>query len=199
MERRRPETRQPSSPLPRDYLKMVNEVFSANFDDSVTKLSKFADEEIRFEASGAVFPNEVILSVSLVVGEHLSATTVHASADFDPKASSPTVQDLLSICVDAIAGVYQPLLSTESTDSQDRIESLLSTSMATMEDVPFEWTQTEIDKRKIFIKMDKTNPKLEEIADDWLKKHDPELAQQEVREEKETEGLFITGPKPAKK
>ena len=43
--------------------------------------------------------------------------------------------------------------------------------------------------------MDKANPLLDEMADEWLSKHDPKLRELEQQEEDEMKDLFITGPK----
>jgi hypothetical protein len=192
MERRKTETKHGASPLPSDYLKMVSEVFTTNFDDALKALEKLTQNEPSFEASGAVYPNEAVLSVTLIVGEQLSSTTVHASSDYDPKASAPTIQDILGVLVDGIAGVFQPLLDPENHDT---LASLVSSSASALENVPFEWSKLEVEHRKIYVKIDKSNPKLENLADEWLKKNDPLVSQEIEEEEKETENLFVTGPK----
>src|ERR1700722_8392488 len=100
MERRKT-SQTKSSPLPHDYIKMIQEVFSANFESGLKILDKNQPSPY-FEIQGQVFSNEVVVSVSLMSDQQISATTVHSSSDFDPKASSPTIQDLLSACVDSI-------------------------------------------------------------------------------------------------
>ena len=195
LERRNGTPNSPSTPLPADYLKMVAEVFSANFDDGLKKLQKIKKAKARFETSGKVFSEELILSVSLVHEDVLSATTVHASMDFDPRASSPTIQDLLSHCVDGIGTLFGQLLS----GSQERLEQLADESLAVFENIPFKWTAVEIDKRKIYLKVDKTNPRLDQLADEWLSKNDPDLKELEEETEREVEKLFVTGPKKGAK
>jgi hypothetical protein len=180
-----------SAPLPNDYLQMVEQVFASNFDAGLKALAKLKAKS-RFEAGGAVYPNEVILSVSLLQEGKLSATTAHASADFDPKASSPTVEDLLAACVDAVGSLFQLLLNPKQ---KDRIEAIASESLASLEDIPFQWTKVEVDNRKIFLKVDKSNLSLDKAADDWLAKNDPEAIAETEEEQRETEDLFFTGPK----
>src|SRR5258708_38683376 len=88
-----------SSPIPPDYSKMVAEVFATNFDQALKELTKLKRGLVRFEVSGAIFADEVVLSVSLLIGAELAATTVYASVDYDPVASVPQIQELLSACV----------------------------------------------------------------------------------------------------
>lgn len=191
MEKRKPDSIR-SSPLPVDYLKMITEVFSSNFDEGLKKLAKLTDETAEFEASGNVFPSEIVLCLTLVQGGSISATSIYASCDFDPKASSPTIQDLLGSLVDAIGAVLHPLMNPKKPEA---LEDLASSTLGALDDVPFDWTALEVEKRKIWVKMDKANPKLEKMADEWLRKHDPTHEEREALEQEETEKLFVTGPK----
>jgi len=189
MERRKTSNSK-SSALPEDYLQMITEIFSAHFDAGLKLYGKIRTEP-RFEARGEIFANEIVLAVSLVSSHDLSAATVHASSDFDPKASSPTVQDLLSACVDAIGTVFGSVLAP---DQPEVIEQLAEESLAALENVPFDWVKLESNQREIFVKFDRSNPKLDVLADEWLKKHDPVIKEQLKEEEQETENLFVTGP-----
>ena len=183
-----------SSELPVDYLKMVNDVFETNFDAGLKALGKLKPSP-RFESRGQIFPNEVLICVSLVHEGHLAATTVYASADYDPRASSPTIQDVLAACVDAIGTLFSDILVA---DDETKLDALAHESLAVFEDIPFEWAAVEVDRRKIYLKVDKANPVLEEQADDWLAKHDPDFKEIEAEEQEETEKLFVTGPSKPK-
>src|SRR4051794_22159178 len=101
MERRKTSTIKPT-PLPVDYLRMVSTVFTTNFDAPLKAFAKLKEQPVRFEASGNVYGDKIVLCVSLHTAGELAATSVYASSDFDPKASSPTVQDLLGACVDGL-------------------------------------------------------------------------------------------------
>jgi hypothetical protein len=186
--------RKTASPLPVDYLKMVKEVFTSNFDEGLKALSKIKSKT-EFHITGSIFLNELVLAASIIHKDQLSATTVYASADFDPKASSPTVQDLLGACVDAIGGILEQLLDPKDTR---RLEQLADESLSALENVPFEWTSMKVDKHTLYVKIDKANPNLDQMADDWLSQNDPELAEREREEEEETEQLFVTGPRRPK-
>ncbi|MEK6704444.1 MAG: hypothetical protein AABZ06_01520, partial [Bdellovibrionota bacterium] len=118
MEKRKPINQSISKPplpskLPPDYLKMVADVFEKNFDHGLKEYSSQKATPSHFETHGEIYPDEIIISVSLVAKGHLAATTIYASSDFDPKASAPSAEDLLSSCVDAIGSVYIGLLSPE--------------------------------------------------------------------------------------
>lgn len=179
------------SPLPSDFLKLICDVFTKNFDSGLKALAKVKAGP-RFEVNGRIFADEVVLCVSLTHKNQLAATSVYASCDFDPKASSPTVQDLLNACVDAIGGVFLELLNDKT---KAKLESLADESLSALENVPFEWTATEVDHRQVYVKIDKANPKLDEMADSWLRTNDPDLSKLEAETQRETEKLFVTGPR----
>ena len=180
-------TRLKASSLPQDYLKMVAEVFAANFEKGLDAVAKQAGAPAHFHATGSVFPDEVAVSISLLIEGQMAATTVHASADFDPKASAPTLEDLLSACVDGIGELFGQLFESK------QLEALTSQSLSSLENVPFQWTPVKVDKRTIHLLMDKVNPLLDQMASDWLEKNDPEHAQRLAEEAQETEKLFVTG------
>jgi hypothetical protein len=191
MERRKGSTNRTSSPLPVDFLKMVAEVFTTNFDEGLKSLRRHTQGELSFEATGAVYLDEAVLCVSILERDNLAATTVYASLDYDPKASAPTLQDLLGSGVDAIGALYNTLL--DPTDDA-RLEQIASHSVSALEHVPFEWAEHKAERYKVYLKLDKSNPRLEGLADDWLRKNDPDLQQLEAETEEEVENLFITGP-----
>ena len=191
LERRKPEAKR-ASPLPDDYLSMVAEVFTTNFDTGLKKLEKLTKDKVHFDANGEIYPEEIILSVTLFQEKKLNASTVYASVDFDPKASSPTIQDLLPLCVDAIGAVFQPLLTSKDPEVFDK---LMSASLSALDNIPFEWTKLQVENKKVFVKMNKANPRLDNMADDWLQKHDPKVKEMEDEEEEQVKSLFVTGPK----
>jgi hypothetical protein len=188
---RRKESAGKSSALPSDYLQMVEEVFSSNFSDTLDKLS--TDTPARFVAGGDVFADEVVVSLSLLKEGKLSGLSLFASSDFDPKASAPTIETLLSVCVDGIGQVFQGLF--EIAEKKDALASLLDLNLADLPELPLMWTQIEVEKRKLFVRVDRSNPVLDQAADDWLAKHDPEQAKESRSEDQEAEKLFVVGPK----
>ncbi|MFL5812398.1 MAG: hypothetical protein ACJ763_02375 [Bdellovibrionia bacterium] len=180
------------SELPVDYVKMVNEVFATNFDEGLKALAKINPAPAHFTTTGRIYIDELIVCVSLLHEGQMAATSVYASCDYDPKASAPTIQDLLAACVDAIGAVYSQLLSPENPEI---IEQLANESLSAMENIPFEWAELKVERYKVYLKVDKANPMLDQMADAWLEKNDPEIRAEHEEEEKETENLFVTGPK----
>jgi hypothetical protein len=178
------------SPLPTDYLKMVTEVLQSHFESALKVYAGYCPDS-QFVVQGAVCSNEIKVAASLVSKGKLTASTVYASCDFDPKASAPTAQELLSACVDSIGTVFGTLLD----ETHPEIIALLAEdSAAILEQVPSLWTPMETNQREIFIRFDRANPLLEGLADEWLNKNDPELAQLENETENEVKKLFFTGP-----
>lgn len=172
-----------SAALPLDYLKMVTEIFNSNF-------KKELKQGVSFEAHGEIHPDELVLAITLSVEDSLASTTVYASTDFDPASKGiESIQELLGSSVDAIGSVFEHL----------RIEALTQTSLNDLENAPFDWTPISIEKKQIFVKIDKSNPKLDQMADDWLAQNDPHFAEMEKIEQEAMESLFFTGPKSTSK
>jgi hypothetical protein len=190
MERRKGEPAH-FSPLPLDYSKMVSEIFTSNFDTGIKALRKFTKGDLNFEVNGAIYTNELVLAVSLVEKNQIAATTVYASTDYDPKASAPTIQELLSTCVDGIGALFEQLLSP---DNEERLEQIACESLSALENIPYYWSEVKVDRHRIHLKVDKANPTLEKMADSWLSKSDPEFKKLQEENEKEAEKLFVTGP-----
>lgn len=174
--------------LPVDYTKMVNEVFETHF-DGILKSLKEMGRKVSFTTTGRIWPDEIMLTVTLFQEGLLSATSCHASCDYDPTASSPTAEQLLGSCVDAVAGVFTELLPTDQPDQW--VETLeASLSALTHDNVPLEWTATQIDQRKVFVRIDKANPSIEEMTEKWLAENDPERAGDEQVELESDEELM---------
>ncbi|MFZ9594805.1 MAG: hypothetical protein ACO3A2_01870 [Bdellovibrionia bacterium] len=180
-----------SSDLPEDYLKMISDVFHSHFEFGL-KLYQQKRKDAFFKAQGAIYTQEICLSVSLVSKGSLAAETVYASCDFDPKASAPTAEELLSACVDAIGSVFNTLLDEKKPD---QITELAEGSQEVLDPLPVHWTATEINKREIYIRFDRANPLIETLTEEWLKKNDPTWSESEKKTQKEMENLFFTGPK----
>ncbi len=182
-----------SSDLPVDFLKMVAEVFTTNFDEGLKALEKInRGAASSFKAGGQIYADEIILTVTLLTENQIAATTAYASIDFDPKASSPTLQDQLALCVDALGGLFSVLMDPSKPED---LEKLANESLSALEDIPYDWTPVDVEKRKVFLKLDKSNPVLDQAADDWLAKNDPDYEERLKAEQLETEKLFVTGPK----
>ncbi len=183
----------PAADLPVDYIRMTEDVLTTHFKEHVSKLEKKSKQNWSWKVSGKIYGDEIVFSASLINEKRLSATTAYASADFDPKASSPTAEELLAVCVDAVGGLFDSLFG--GTGEKSQLDAFLDDSLSAFERAPFEWTEVEFEKRRIYLKLDKANPSLEQAAEEWLRANDPDLASQEAQWEAESEGLFVKGPK----
>lgn len=169
-----------SSPLPVDYLKLVGETITQALEKGLTELRKIHPVS-EFYADGALFGDEALISVTLSHGEqNVAATTVHASADYNPGAEKPGLEATLAACVDAAASVFEYYLDPTQPE---RIAQIADQSLGALEEAPFEWTQT----GAAWVKMDKSNPRLEAAAEDWLARNDPDYQARLERERAESE------------
>jgi len=176
--------------LPADFTRIVKEVYTTNFGDGMKLLKKQQKAKNSFEVRGAIFTNEIVLAVSLVTDGVMAATTIHCSVDFDPTASTPTAQDMLAICVDAIGSLYGTLLDPAKPE---RISALAEGDLSSFAEIPLEWTKVEFDGRRVYLLVDKSNPTLDEMTDKWLAENDPDMELEEDEFEEEAEDLFMTG------
>ena len=176
MTERRHTTQFKPTALPSDYLKMVAEVFSGHFSEKIATLKKKGLEP-SFQAIGSFYPDEIVLSISLAFKDQMAATTVHASTDYDPAASAPTPEELLSGCVDAAGAVYDVIFK--------EIDLLAQGDLTHIPDVPLMWSHLEVNKRGVYVKADKANVALDQAADEWLAKNDPEYQAEENQDQAE--------------
>ncbi len=168
----------------------MREVFTTNFIEGLKLVSMIQKSKNQFEVRGAIFSDEIVMGVSLVAEGQIAATTIYCSVDFDPLASSPTAQDVLNVCVDAIGSLYATLLDPKNPS---RLEQMAAGTLSSIAEIPFEWTKIEFDDKRVWMLVDKSNPKLDELADNWLAKNDPAFREEEDEYEDETAELFVTG------
>ncbi len=159
--------------LPVDFLKLVEETLSQALESGLAEIRKIHPLS-EFKASGAIFGDEVVLSITLFHGEQvLSATTIHGSVDYQPSQEVPSLNDLLALCLDTIGSSFQHYLDPEFPE---RVAQVAQSSMSALEEAPFEWTPLKIQegqKITVHVKMDKSNPTLDRMAEEWLEKNDP--------------------------
>lgn len=154
---------------PHDYLRLVEETLSDAFAESLKKLEVFHPIN-RFYAAGKIFPDEVLLAVTLHHGEKtLSATTVYASIDFDTTKPSPSInlEDVLGLALDSIGSMFNYLLDPEESE---RLEQIANSSLSAIEEAPYEWSLLN-EKTPVWLKVDKSNLVLEKLTDEWLAKN----------------------------
>lgn len=173
-----------SSPLPVDYLKLVEQTLTQALEKGLTEIKK-THPVSEFYADGALFGDEAIVTITLSHGENnVAATTVYASADYDPAAEKPGLEATLGACVDSIGSIFDFYLDPENPD---RIAQIANQSLGALEDAPFDWTQASQTGVPVWVKIDKTNPRLEQAAEEWLMKNDPTYKASVKKEENESE------------
>jgi hypothetical protein len=175
-ERRKSNPSKPASPgseLPRDFLMLVEETMVQALEPGLLEVRK-THPASTFSAQGAIFNDEILLSITLSHGPGvLSATTLHGSVDYRPDQEKPSVNDLLALCLDSLGSVFQFYLDPEFPE---RIAQITDSSLGALEEAPFEWTPLKLDENQkipVHVKLDKSNPVLDHLAEDWLKKNDP--------------------------
>ncbi|MBI3557609.1 MAG: hypothetical protein HY074_15215 [Deltaproteobacteria bacterium] len=166
---RRKDTLLRGTKLPRDYLKLVEDIFNKNFAKQLL-IEKGSKE--KFVVHGELYPDEVLLSISLHhPGKNLRMTTCYASVDHPPAplkteaglkplSSSEAVQASVNLCVDATASFFNNFF-TEGRPVEYDLEYRQS------------WTPVEIDKNtRVYLKINRDNPDLEAVADAILEQDD---------------------------
>lgn len=161
---RRKDTTFTGAKLPKDYLKLVEDVFNKNF---AKNLLKEKGSKETFIAHGEIFLDELLLAISLRHPGNLRMTTCYASVDFPPpqlktEAGQPapstteTVQVSVNQCVDAIASFFNTFFSDGRPVDYDL-------------EYRQNWTAVDIDKNtRVFLRINRDNPELEEQADALL-------------------------------
>ncbi len=183
-----------SSPFPVDYLRMVSGLIADNFEAELKQVTQHLGLKPEISAIGEVFPDEVLLSVSIVFPKQLKAVTVHASSDYDPLASSPKIDEILGLCLDAAGGILSEIIKA-GAKNQAASDTLATGNLDDLGAQPLEWTAMNIDKKRVFARVDRINPALDQAADAWLRANDPQFSELEEEEEQaETAKLFKTGP-----
>jgi hypothetical protein len=182
-EKRRPIPNGPApkhSTLPVDYLRLVEQTITQALDAGLAEIKKIHPESTFF-ADGAIFGDEIILSLTLSHGEqNIAATTVYASCDYQPLQEKPSLEDILSRCVDAAGSVFEFYLDPKSPE---KVAQIADHSLGALEDAPFDWTQSEAGAPVIWVKIDKSNPRLDVAAEDWLMKNDPDYVKSKQKDD----------------
>jgi|GEM_PF-1104533 len=171
--------------LPVDYLRLVEQTLTQALEPGLNELKKTLPVS-EFTAQGGIFGDEVVLAITLSHGaEHLAATTLYASADFNPNAEKPSLEATLSACLDAAGSIFDFYLDVENPE---RIEQLAHHTLGALEEAPFEWTampespalKDSTEKRvPVWVKIDKSNLPLETMAEKWLMENDPDYPSKE--------------------
>lgn len=169
-----------ASPLPVDYLRLVEQTLTQAMEAGLAEIKKIHPVS-EFSADGILYADEVLLAITLSHGDQvLAATTVTASADYNALQAKPTLEDVLSQCLDGVGSVFEHFLDPKFPD---RISGLAQSNLGALEDAPFEWTASESKLASVWVKVDKSNPKLDAAAEDWLAKNDPDYETRKSKSE----------------
>ena len=168
--------------LPVDYIKLVEETITTALEVGLVEVRK-THPKAAFHAGGKIYADEVLLAITLSQGdEDLFATTVYASADFNPLAEKPGIQLTLETCLDAAGAVYDFYLGMKHPE---KVQEIMDPSLGAMEEAPFEWTIVDLSSRAnlpVYVRIDKANPQLDAAAEKWLEENDPEYVKQKAAE-----------------
>ena len=173
-------------PLPVDFVRLVEETLTQGLEEGLTTIREIHPES-GFHAGGAIYENEILLAITLTQGPtQISATTVFGSADYDPNAEKPALMEILSACLDAAGSVFQHYLDPAFPE---RIAQIADQSLGALEEAPFQWSPLRPEnhpKIEVHVKIDKSNPVLDALTEDWLKKNDPDYREEATKSSSES-------------
>jgi hypothetical protein len=165
-------------PLPVDFIKLVEETLTQGLQEGLTAIRGIHPAS-GFRAGGAIYENEILLAITLTQGpDQISATTVFGSADYDPNAEKPALMEVLSACLDAAGSVFQHYLDPAFPE---RIAQIADQSLSALEEAPFQWSPLRPEAHptiEVHVKIDKSNPVLDALTEEWLRKNDPEYREE---------------------
>lgn len=168
--------------LPIDYLRLVEDTLAESLKPGIVELKKI-HPVTELKACGAIFGDEVLLAITISHGEKsVIATTVYASADFNPLMPEPGIETILTTCLDSVGTVLDHYLNPAFPD---RIARLAEAPISALEEAPFDWTPIEDSKIPVWVKIDKSNPSLEALTEEWLMKNDPTYSPETEEDEAE--------------
>ncbi len=167
MERRK-DTAGACTKLPRDYLQLIEEVFNKNFREQL--LGKASKRE-RFILFAEIYPDELVMSVSLKNPETLRMTTCYASVEYPPSqtksetgktsTTAEAVEIAVNQCVDAVASFFATYFDENRPVDYDL-------------EYRQNWTAVDIDKTtRVYMKINRDNPELDAEADAILQTAEP--------------------------
>lgn len=143
------------SELPKEFIKKVADLFN----------EQFANErsEADFHIFGNIYPQEVILCVSLCELNRLQAGSIYTSVDV-PKdvANAPDkVTEFLKHCVDLSASWFAQCFEEYPSRGLDGVLESIS-------ELERQWQMLDWENCEIYVRVDKTNHALESVTDKFL-------------------------------
>ncbi len=174
---RRKDTQLRAVKLPRDYLDLVEKIFHDNFK---TKLNK--ENKEMFLVFGEMYPDEVILAVSLKYPDSLFMTTCYASVDFPPKKVTKSEPTAVEVKKDDKPAQKPKDPQTEQTEESvhlcvDAIASFFNTFFEEGRPLDYDneyrqnWSLVELEKNKpVYLRINRDNLELDTQASELLEK-----------------------------
>lgn len=150
---RKRHTKSPSS-LPAEFLSTVATLFQKQFTQSMAGST--------FLVYGNLFPDEVVLCVSLSHPKSLPAASIHISSDLTEKMSAnpEKVTERLKSMVDVAASWF-----SQCFEAGKGLEAVLDE----LKDASPAWQEFEWEGAPLFVKLNRDNYTLEKAADELLK------------------------------
>lgn len=169
---RKKQTKKPTQ-LPKDFLLSVGKLFNEQF--------KKERRDAEFLIYGDLYMNEVLFCASLTHPKSLAAASFYLSMDLtkDVSEKPELVTEKLKVMVDIAASWF-----AQSFGSGGGLEAVLNA----LKDSPVTWEEFTWEKETLFVKINKDNHALENVADKLLKDAgitDEELEEMEMLEEDE--------------
>lgn len=151
---RKQQTKKPGT-LPKEFLETVSKLFQEQFEKESSGSS--------FMSYGALYPNEVILCVSLANPKSLAAASMHLSSDLpkDVSENPEKVTERLQTMVDMAASWFAQCFQGGSG---------LDAVLEEMRELDPAWQEVDWEGNTVFVKINKDNYTLERAANDFLKK-----------------------------
>ena len=155
MEPRKKQKKRPTI-LPLDFTKNVSTLFNKQFKNQMNKAE--------FIVKGDLYPDEILLCISLVQEKALRAATMYLSLDVNNEMNEKPekITDFLKSMVDAAASWFHQSFSEAK---QKGIEGIL----AAMDELQPAWQKFEWDGNTLYVKLNKDNHVLEIAADRFLR------------------------------
>ena len=155
------------SALPKEFLKTVESLFQKQFKKHL--------DGAAFLVFADLYPNEVILCISLAHPKSLRSVSVYISKDLKNATDSPEkVTEKLKSMVDLAASWF-----AQCFEKGDGLETVL----AEMEDLSGAWESLEWDGDALFVLINRDNHVLENAANKFLRDSGIDPEEEEISEE----------------
>ena len=66
--------------------------------------------------------------------------------------------------------LFDQILNPANPEDFDKI---FDASLGALENIPYDWSPVEVDRYKVYLKLDRSNPNIEKMTEEWLNQNDP--------------------------